>query len=143
MSGGDLDGDTYFVSWDPELTNFHNDIPSSYEAFHDENPVHLTRDPIQDIGLVKEYFLDFIVNQNPVVGKASNTLMALADKYGIDHEKCKKVSNVISNALDAVGSGWKLNDASMERLFKEVSFPHYMEKSPMMSYRSESIVGKL
>lgn len=74
MSGGDLDGDVYFVCWDRELIeNLSTDMmvdPGNYTK-----PTTIKTKPPQE-GLA-DYFVFFL--ERDVLGKVANLHLALSD----------------------------------------------------------------
>ena len=82
MSGGDLDGDTYFICWDEHLVQSLSpeDMvdPGKYEK-----PKIVKEKP--QGGGIPDYFVFYL--ERDCLGKISNLHMALCDQYGKDGPK--------------------------------------------------------
>ncbi|KAG6015395.1 hypothetical protein E4U43_005377, partial [Claviceps pusilla] len=76
LSGGDLDGDDFFVIWDPDLIPPEwNYPPMDYEG---PKPQELSRDvTVEDL---QEFFLNYM--KNDVLGLIAVAHLAFADEYG-------------------------------------------------------------
>ena len=76
MSGGDLDGDVYFVTWDQELLSYvkHENIlePAAYDKDY------IVEKP--DGSSIADYFIFYLARD--VLGILSNLWMASADMNG-------------------------------------------------------------
>ena len=86
MSGGDLDGDVYFVCWDKtlmaHLTPEMIEPPAKYSK-----PTLLNEQPQGDT--LADYFIFYL--ERDVLGKLANLHLALCDQNGVDgpkHQDC-------------------------------------------------------
>lgn len=133
-SGGDLDGDDYIVSWDPEL------IPKewNHEPFHYKAPQNITKEQITTDDII-QFFLDYM--QNDYLGRIAHAHLAAADflDEGIRSEQCLELVNLHSMAVDYPKTGVP---AIMPRELERNSWPHFMNKRGQ-KYRSRKILGKL
>ncbi|OAP59082.1 hypothetical protein AYL99_06380 [Fonsecaea erecta] len=134
-SGGDLDGDDYIVSWDPDL------IPSEWNAepFHYNAPEPIQKEKIS-VDDVINFFYDYM--QNDFLGKIANAHLAAADYLydGINSEQCLKLVELHSLAVDYPKTGVP---AEMGRDLERNNWPHFMEKKRLGQYRSRKILGQL
>ncbi|KAK3363573.1 RNA dependent RNA polymerase-domain-containing protein [Lasiosphaeria hispida] len=135
-SGGDLDGDDFFVLWDQQL------LPLRSKWGHppmDYTPLP----PIQEKGGVKadnlkQFFVLYMKNNTlPLIAHAH---LAMADTYGADHAKCLELANLHSMAVDYVKTGVS---ASWDKSMEPRKWPHFMEKNPRASYNSTTALGQL
>ncbi|KAF5177280.1 RNA-dependent RNA polymerase [Thalictrum thalictroides] len=134
-SGSDLDGDLYFVSWDPEL------IPPRQASPMDYSPapnVLLDRDVM--IEEVEEYFTNYIVNDS--LGKIANSHTAFADKEPAkaESQSCIELAKLFSIAVDFPKTGVP---AVIPSHLNVKEFPDFMEKLSKPTYESQRVIGKL
>lgn len=134
-SGGDLDGDDYFVFWDPRL------IPEewNYPPMHHDavKPTVLERDVLtRDI---TRFFVEYMKNDS--LGQIANAHVAMADKLaeGPKSDICVELARLHSNAVDYVKTG---RQAHMVSRLRPESWPHFMGK-PSKTYRSGRVLGQL
>ncbi|KEF58006.1 uncharacterized protein A1O9_05929 [Exophiala aquamarina CBS 119918] len=134
-SGGDLDGDDYIVSWDPNL------IPPEWNAepFHYHAPTPVTKDNIKTDDIIN-FFHDYL--QNDYLGRIAHAHLAAADflDQGIQSQQCLQLVNLHSMAVDYPKTGVP---AQMPRDLERDQWPHFMEKKGRHEYRSPKILGKL
>ena len=136
-SGSDLDGDNYFVFYDPDLILNEANIsePMNY-TFH-LNPKKKENIQIKD---VIEYFSEYTnLNNLGIIGDAH---LALCDKDP-KHAKGEipiRVAQKFSRAVDAPKTG---DEVYLEENENPKKFPHYMCKALSKSYHSNFILGKL
>ncbi|KAM3064956.1 hypothetical protein ACMFMG_011216 [Clarireedia jacksonii] len=138
-SGGDLDGDDYFVIWDKKLQPKEwNCEPMNYTA---PEPVQLNR-PVVVLDLLK-FFVRYMKNDSlPTIAHAH---LASADYLtrGVKDPKCLELAELHSKAVDYVKTG---QPAQMPRRLRVQKWPHFMEKrfKPKSAiYHSEKILGQL
>ncbi|KAL3420212.1 RNA-dependent RNA polymerase 1 [Phlyctema vagabunda] len=140
-SGGDLDGDDFFVIWDEKLLpNEWNLAPMSYTA---PTPVELRRSVKVD-DLIK-FFVKFM--KNDALPTIAHNHLAQADFLtgagGVKHAKCLELAELHSKAVDYVKTGLP---AEMPKRLRIQKWPHFMEKknkSKNKIYHSEAILGQL
>ena len=77
MSGGDLDGDVYFVTWDRELLQYIRPQHILPPADYSKNEL-LKEKPNGDS--IADYFVFYLARD--VLGIVSNLWLVLADMYG-------------------------------------------------------------
>lgn len=134
-SGSDLDGDIYFVCWDPDL------LPPRQEAPMDYTPaptVELDHDV--RIEEVEEYFTNYIVNDS--LGIIANAHTVFADKEPLKamSEPCLELAKLFSIAVDFPKTGVP---AEIPPELRVKEYPDFMEKSDKRSYESVNVIGKL
>ncbi|RIA84668.1 RNA dependent RNA polymerase-domain-containing protein [Glomus cerebriforme] len=134
LSGGDLDGDEYFVSFDERIRITKNEEPMNYDP-----PVKKTLDRPVEITDICEFFKDFMINNR--LGQISNLHVALADiqDEGVKFIGCKILATLHSKAVDFNKTGVPVTE-TLPNLEK---YPDFMEKANKISYKSEKILGKL
>ncbi|CAF2079232.1 unnamed protein product [Brassica napus] len=134
-SGSDLDGDLYFVSWDPELIPPNTYEPMDYTA---EEPQALDHEvTIQEI---TKHFTNYPLNNN--VGTISNLHKVFADKEGekAGSKQCLELAKMASAAVDFPKTGVEVK-IPPHLYVKE--YPDFMQKQDKPMYVSNSVIGKL
>ncbi|XP_057959817.1 probable RNA-dependent RNA polymerase 1 [Malania oleifera] len=134
-SGSDLDGDFYFVSWDPELIPPRQVKPMDYTP-----PKPIILDHVVTIEEVEEYFVDYMVND--CLGIISNAHLAFADKEYNKAESnvCQELARLHSIAVDFAKTGVP---ARIPPHLQAKEFPDFMEKFDKPMYKSKRVIGKL
>ncbi|KDP31126.1 hypothetical protein JCGZ_11502 [Jatropha curcas] len=134
-SGGDLDGDLFFISWDEDL------IPSQTESPMD----YLGRRPRimdHDVKLeeIHKFFVDYMINDT--LGAISTAHLVHADREPdkARSRKCLKLAELHSMAVDFAKTG---APAEMPRALKPKEFPDFMERFDKSTYISDAVLGKL
>ncbi|KAM0847860.1 hypothetical protein ACQ4PT_054767 [Festuca glaucescens] len=134
-SGSDLDGDIYFVSWDPDL------IPTRMMAPMDYTPAP-TEELDHDVRLeeVHEYFANYIVNES--LGMIANAHVVFADKDPLkaESEPCIELAKLFSVAVDFPKTGVP---AQIPPHLHVKEYPDFMEKHDKETYVSNGVIGKL
>ncbi|KAI0342571.1 RdRP-domain-containing protein [Trametopsis cervina] len=143
LSGGDLDGDMYSLIWDQRLLippeNIHE--PMDYTA-----PVPKKCNSPVTIEQTKEHFINFM--KNDVLGRVSNTHLALADQIGPRADDCILLAQLASQAVDFSKTGIPVSQSDIPRVEE---YPDFMGKSyksirvfkkqPIRSYESINALG--
>ncbi|KAG2377165.1 hypothetical protein LR48_Vigan06g155700 [Vigna angularis] len=134
-SGSDLDGDIYFVCWDPEL------IPSRQIPPMDYTPSPTTElhrcVTIEDI---QEYFTNYIVNDSLGIIANAHTVYADRQPGKAMSEECLKLATLFSTAVDFPKTGVP---AVIPRELYVKEYPDFMEKFDKVTYISPNVIGKL
>ncbi|XP_051188557.1 probable RNA-dependent RNA polymerase 1 [Lolium perenne] len=134
-SGSDLDGDVYFVSWDPDL------IPTRVVAPMDYTPAP-TEELDHDVRMeeVHEYFANYIVNES--LGMIANAHVVFADKDPLKAESkpCIELAKLFSVAVDFPKTGVP---AQIPPHLHVKEYPDFMEKHDKETYVSNGVIGKL
>ena len=149
LSGGDLDGDDFFVIWEPTLIPKRwNYPPMDYEGL---KPEELERDV--NVNDLKHFFIRYLRNDTLPLIAISH--LAYADRHGPESPLCKiKPPQLIrsftneetgldlaarhSQAVDFPKSG---QPASWDRNMMPERWPHFMEKRK--SYHSVKVLGAI
>ncbi|XP_030959743.1 probable RNA-dependent RNA polymerase 1 [Quercus lobata] len=134
-SGSDLDGDLYFVCWDPDLIPPRQIQPMEYIGAKTKPLDH-------DVTIeeVQEYFVDYILNDR--LGIIDNAHIVFADNEPrrAMSPKCIKLANLHSIAVDFPKSGIV---AEIPHYLRVKVYPDFMEKPDKRTYKSERVIGKL
>ncbi|KAL5746664.1 hypothetical protein ACOSP7_027810 [Xanthoceras sorbifolium] len=134
-SGSDLDGDIYFVCWDPELIPRRQFPPMDYTpapAKVSDNDV-----TIEDI---EEYFVDYIMNDSLGVICNSHVVFADREPKKANSVPCKELAKLASIAVDFSKTGVA---AEIPRSLRAKEYPDFMEKQDRPTYQSRRVLGKL
>ncbi len=134
-SGGDLDGDDFFVIWDPNLIpSERNHPPMIHEPI---NPVELGRD-VRPSDLIA-FFVTYM--KNDALSTIAHAHLAQSDRLegGPKHPVCVELAHLHSHAVDYPKSG---QPAHLKATLRPREFPHFMEK-PGRSYHSKKVLGQL
>ncbi|KAF3765122.1 Sad1 RNA-dependent RNA polymerase, partial [Cryphonectria parasitica EP155] len=135
-SGGDLDGDDFFVIWDQRLLPKEWNFPP---MDHDTESATPGLDGSQDITINQmcAFYAQYMKNDS--LGLIATAHKAWADKIGPKHPKCLELAKFHSLAVDYVKSG---TPAVMHRSLNPKSFPHFMERE-RNSYKSNRPLGRI
>jgi hypothetical protein len=136
-SGSDLDGDLYFVTWEPSLVPKLDRLekPMDYDtalAKEQDEPIKIEQ--------VIEFFVNFIkVDQ---LGRIANTHVAISDNSadGVKDKRCIKLAELFSKAVDFPKTGAVIEFPTDCRV---PSYPDFMEKKDSEWYISKKIIGKM
>ncbi|XP_021733652.1 RNA-dependent RNA polymerase 2-like [Chenopodium quinoa] len=134
-SGGDLDGDLYFISWDEKLIPPKTVAPMDYTASRPRIMDHdVTMEEIQ------RFFVDYMISDT--LGTISTAHLVLADREPEKalSPKCLRLAELHSMAVDFAKTG---APAEMPNVLKPKEYPDFMERWDRPSYKSEGILGKL
>ncbi|XP_019640069.1 PREDICTED: RNA-dependent RNA polymerase 1-like [Branchiostoma belcheri] len=136
MSGGDLDGDEYFVTWYPDLIfPGPNETPMDFTA---QERKWLPRVETQDI---KDFIVEYI--KNDILGQIANAHLASAHTLagGIFSSRCLGLAKKHSDAVDFPKTGVC---PSLEKDERPFEYPDFMgKKKGKTTRRSESVQGKM
>ncbi|KAI9462500.1 RdRP-domain-containing protein [Lactarius psammicola] len=98
LGGGDLDGDTYNVTFFKDLHPRQNWTPGAY----DPAPKKLLDRP-STMDDVADFVVDYI--SSDILGMVAINWLLIADLHDIFHEDCQKLCQIHSNAVDYPKSG--------------------------------------
>ncbi|XP_022882125.1 probable RNA-dependent RNA polymerase 1 [Olea europaea var. sylvestris] len=134
-SGSDLDGDIYFVSWDPDLIPPNQSLPMDYTPAPPAQQDH-------DVTIeeVEEYFTNYIVNDS--LGIIANAHTVFADKEPCKalSEPCIELAKLFSIAVDFPKTGVP---AVIPPHLRVKEYPDFMDKPDKTTYESRCVIGKL
>jgi RNA-dependent RNA polymerase len=136
MSGGDLDGDIYFVIWNPKLIPDHVALPLNYDP---PNAPSEVPDGIVRVQDVVKAFLNYM--QNDQLGRIANGHLAIADaaeEFANDPD-CDKLVKLHSIAVDFAKTGVPVDSRKVSELLKGVEYPDYMHGTRV----SDTIIGTI
>ncbi|XP_060204819.1 RNA-dependent RNA polymerase 2 isoform X1 [Lycium barbarum] len=134
-SGGDLDGDLYFISWDENLIPKQTVTPMDYTGRRPRIMDHeVTLEEIQ------RFFVDYMISDT--LGAISTAHLVHADREPDKalNPKCLQLATLHSMAVDFAKTGAA---AEMPRYLKPREFPDFMERWDKPMYISEGVLGKL
>ncbi|XP_022776585.1 RNA-dependent RNA polymerase 1-like [Durio zibethinus] len=134
-SGSDLDGDIYFVSWDPELIPYKQIKPMDYSP-----APTTTLDHEVTIEEVEEYFTNYIVNDSLGIIANAHTVFADRQPNKAMSRECIELAKLFSVAVDFPKTGVP---AEIPQELRVKEFPDFMEKPDKPTYQSHNIIGKL
>ncbi|KAJ1425330.1 RNA-dependent RNA polymerase, eukaryotic-type [Sesbania bispinosa] len=134
-SGSDLDGDVYFVSWDPGLIPPRQENPMDHAPSQVMNVDHDVT--LQD---VEEHFTHYIVKDSLGIVASAHTVFADRDPEKAMSPSCIELAKLHSVAVDFAKSGVP---AEVPQHLRVEQYPDFMEKPDKPSYQSNSIIGKL
>nr|XP_023929325.1 probable RNA-dependent RNA polymerase 1 [Quercus suber]POE89556.1 rna-dependent rna polymerase 1 [Quercus suber] len=134
-SGSDLDGDLYFVCWDPDLIPPRQIQPMEYIGAKTKPLDH-------DVTIeeVQEYFVDYILNDRLGIIDNAHIVFADSEPRRAMSPKCIKLANLHSIAVDFPKSGIV---AEIPYYLRVKVYPDFMEKPDKRTYKSERVMGKL
>ncbi|KAK4059984.1 uncharacterized protein Triagg1_10945 [Trichoderma aggressivum f. europaeum] len=133
LSGGDLDGDDFFIIWEPTLIpNEWNHPAMNYSS---PSPEKLDRDVNADD--LRDFFVKYM--QNDVLPLIATAHLGLADSDGPKSEICLRLAELHSQAVDYPKTGepaeWNPSQHNPQE------WPHFMEKR--VCYKSEKALGNI
>ncbi|KAJ3297514.1 hypothetical protein HK104_000416 [Borealophlyctis nickersoniae] len=135
LAGGDLDGDTFFVSWDARLIPFRTAEPMEYTTGKG-----MTLDQTLGVDDVRKHFVNYMRNNN--LGKIDNAWKATADRSpkGAFAQTALKLAALHSDAVDFPKKGIP---AVLDKNLIPREYPDFMEKPHKPSYKSTKAIGEI
>ncbi|KXS22224.1 RdRP-domain-containing protein [Gonapodya prolifera JEL478] len=133
LSGGDLDGDIYWIAPDTRFFPPSTARPMEYTAPTPKIVPHVTIDN------VKSFFIDFVKSDN--LGVIANAHLVKSDESSLgarDHA-CLTLAELHSKAVDYCKTG--VPAVIPERGILPKSYPTFMEKKDKPSYPSKKVIG--
>ncbi|KAF8703377.1 hypothetical protein HU200_032177 [Digitaria exilis] len=134
-SGGDLDGDLFFITWDDKLIPEKVDTPMDYAA---------TRPHILDhfvtLEEIQKHFVSYMIND--ALGAISTAHLIHADRNPLKARspECIQLAALHSMAVDFAKTG---APAEMPWVLRPREFPDFMERWEKPMYVSDGVLGKL
>lgn len=141
-SGGDLDGDLYYVIWDKTITPPNLERPG-VKVIEVETQAIDTN--LLNLGTgyshheMMQFFCDYVSKNQ--LGIIANAHLATSDKLGIYDPKSVQLARYVTAETDAPKKGLTVGKIDPELMPTE--YPDYMRKSDRKSYRSETVLGEL
>ncbi|KAJ7956264.1 RNA-dependent RNA polymerase [Quillaja saponaria] len=134
-SGGDLDGDLFFISWDTDLIPSETDPPMDYTGRRPRIMDHdVTLEEIQ------QFFVHYMINDTLGAISTAHLVHADCEPDKARSKKCLELANLQSMAVDFAKTG---APAEMPRVLKPREFPDFMERVDKPMYISNGVLGKL
>ncbi|KAI9075013.1 hypothetical protein K1719_043063 [Acacia pycnantha] len=134
-SGSDLDGDIYFVCWDPELIPPRQIPPMDYTP---AQSIQLDHDVMMEE--IEEYFANYIVNDSLGIIANAHTVFADRESNKAMAAPCIELAKLFSIAVDFPKTGVP---AVIPRELYVKEYPDFMEKPDKPTYISMNVIGKL
>ncbi|XP_058227726.1 RNA-dependent RNA polymerase 2 [Rhododendron vialii] len=134
-SGGDLDGDLYFISWDENLIPPNIVAPMDYTGRRPRIMDHEVT--LQEI---QKFFVDYMISDNLGAISTAHLIHADRDPAKALSPICLQLATLHSMAVDFAKTG---APAEMPRFLKPKEFPDFMERTEKPSYISKGVLGKL
>ncbi|KAF5183893.1 RNA-dependent RNA polymerase, partial [Thalictrum thalictroides] len=119
-SGGDLDGDLFFVCWDENLIPTHTDTPMDYFA---RRPRIL--DHVITLEEIQKFFVDYMINDNLGMIATAHLIHADREPEKARSPKCLQLATLHSMAVDYAKNG---APAEMPTVLRPYEYPDFMEK---------------
>ncbi|KAG8366464.1 hypothetical protein BUALT_Bualt17G0082700 [Buddleja alternifolia] len=134
-SGSDLDGDIYFVCWDPDLIP-----PRQVEPMDYDSAPNTQLDHDVTIEEVEEYFTNYIVNDSLGIIANAHTVFADKEPSMALSVPCLELARLFSIAVDFPKTGVP---AEIPPHIRVKEYPDFMEKLDKPTYESHRVIGKL
>ena len=159
ISGGDLDGDVYYVSWNKDIIDGiikRNVAPQEdpkYPVNNNKSEENITGIINSNIILEKTISMDDVIlshintMKNDLVPLISNLYLAHADNdlvHGPFNDKCRMLSDLFMVAIDSQKNGKFINQDILRQknLFLQ-KYPDFLETDTYNNYKSPGILGIL
>lgn len=134
-SGGDLDGDLFFISWEEDLIPEQTQAPMDYISRRARIMNHdVTLEEIQT------FFVDYMLNDTLGVISTAHLINADREPGKAQSPKCLELATLHSVAVDFAKTG---SPAEMPWYLKPREFPDFMERMDKPKYISHRVLGKL
>ncbi len=119
ISGSDLDGDEFYISWDERL------IPPLMHEPNVLDAIKVTERKWNGVGYGEmiKFFCEYIFNNE--LGRLANSHLIHADQHGVDCEICLRLCSEYSKALDYPKKGYEFH---FDKAFAAKKYPHWMQK---------------
>eukprot|EP00892_Ulva_mutabilis_P008489 jgi/Ulvmu1/6011/UM026_0137.1 len=141
MSGGDLDGDIYLISWDTAL------VPEREAAAVDYTPARKPEEQILPVQVdqIVRFFIDYMKNDQ--LGRIANGHLAIADfaenesgtRVYSDNDKCHQLVQLHSTAVDFAKTGIPVDPDVVTEVMKGEKVPDYLGGTDV----STTVIGKI
>ena len=142
MSGSDLDGDQFAVTWDKRLfLRGSNHVPLDFDASPATNPSLMSQDASKHDRALVEHFVNHVVNDN--VGRIAMLWLDYASKHGADCSVCVESAKLHSIAVDFPKSGVPASVPRTLLLPPDFKVGHWREVKGKASEHCSSIIGRM
>ncbi|KAL6560944.1 hypothetical protein OROHE_006121 [Orobanche hederae] len=153
MATGDFDGDVYWVSRNPELLKYFKANEPWNRVYSIPDSAKRNPKEFSDLELERELFKLFLEATRPSFNMATaaeswltfmDRLLTLGDDCTTEKSYLKgkmiHLVDIYYDALDAPKSGKKVK---VPKELKAEKSPHYMERSPELTFHSSSVLGQI
>ncbi len=147
ISGGDLDGDSYFVSWNRDLLRsikVKNIISiEDHKNDSEKKNIDITNKEIKMKDIINSY-IQYM--KNDTIAMIANYHIMLADRdmeKGAFNKDCLRLANLFSIAIDAPKHG---NFISIDEVYsgkRPTEYPDFLELGFFNTYKSPGVIGEL
>lgn len=137
-SGGDLDGDLYYVIWDQRLMPPNIPLPG-HKVIEVGTEEVITSSGGNSEEHMMQFYCDYLSRNQ--LGIIANAHLAMADQLGPNHPNAIELAKYVAAETDAPKKGFTVGVIKKKLLPDK--YPDYMRKSNKLSYRSDSIIGEL
>lgn len=137
-SGGDLDGDLYYVVWDQRLIPAGLIKPGLKVIEIETKEIIAPTAGNSDLDMMK-FFCDYVSKNQ--LGVLANAHLATADQLTFLDPKSIELAKYVTVETDVPKKGLTVGPINPELLPTE--YPDYMRKGDKSSYRSETVLGEL
>ncbi|KAL6845771.1 hypothetical protein ACP4OV_024346 [Aristida adscensionis] len=134
-SGGDLDGDLFFITWDEKLIPEKVDAPMDYTATRPRIMDHVVT--LQEI---QKHFVNYMINDTLGAISTAHLIHADRDPLKARSPECLQLAALHSMAVDFAKTG---APAEMPWALRPREFPDFMERWEKPMYISNGVLGKL
>lgn len=134
-SGGDLDGDLYFITWDDKLIPEKVDAPMDYTAGRPR-----IMDHVVTIEEIQKHFVDYMISDSLGAISTAHLVHADRDPMKARSPECLQLAALHSMAVDFAKTG---APAEMPRSLRPREYPDFMERWEKPTYISNGVLGKL
>ena len=152
ISGGDLDGDIYYVSWNKDIIDgiTKRNVPSQEDPKY---PINNNINSNNNIVFEKNISMNDVIlshintMKNDLVPLISNLYLAHADNdliHGPFNDKCRMLSDLFIIAIDSQKNGKFISqDILREKNLLLQTYPDFLETDSYGNYKSPGILGIL
>ncbi|OAA61599.1 RNA-directed RNA polymerase [Niveomyces insectorum RCEF 264] len=136
-SGGDLDGDDYFVFWDQRL------LPPRHAWNYEAMDYDATREPEVDQVTPRQLISFFVRHmKHDTLPRIAVSHRAYADQLqgGAMHPRCLELAQLHSQAVDYAKTGVP---ALMPPRLQPKEWPHWMGRTTKRTYKSHTALGRI
>jgi RNA-dependent RNA polymerase len=139
-SGGDLDGDLYFVCWDAALLPLPSGRNVTAMDYSPPPPARRASAGPVRMDEICAFFAAYMRSSN--LGQIANAHLARAEEssLGANDPDCLKLARLHSTAVDFAKTSVA---AELDPKLRATSLPHFMKNNNKPSYHSEKVLGRL
>lgn len=135
LGGGDLDGDEYFVVYEPQIvdvvitTKAHNYKTQNFSTPNTSPSISVSSENqsvLAPISIARQLaaLKQFITNGN-LVADSADAWIRVADMNGVVHEEAQRVANLHQQALDSRKQACSIDRVKINHILETIPRPHY------------------